>query len=235
MKKVGILCASDTELAPFLENMKISQVTEKAMLRFYEGTIDGISAVAVYSGVCKVNAAIAVELLIEVFSVDAVINAGTAGGIDPRVRLFDTVITERSIYHDVAKDILTEFHPWLPSAYFLSDEGLLSAAKKYAETAGHPILFGTIATGECFVENEARERIRQNCAPLAVDMETAGAAHVCYVNRVPFLAVRSITDTGRDSGTEAFERNCVRASEIAAEITIGLLRALGKYRGPHSL
>lgn len=74
------MCASDTELAPFLENMKISWVTEKAMLRFHEGTIGGIPAAAVYSGVCKVNAAIAAELLVDVFGVDAVINAGTAGG-----------------------------------------------------------------------------------------------------------------------------------------------------------
>lgn len=56
-------------------------------------------------------------------------------------------------------------------------------------------------------------------------METASAAHVCYVNQVPFLAVRSITDTSEDSGAEAFERNCARASEIAAEVTAGLLWA----------
>lgn len=56
-------------------------------------------------------------------------------------------------------------------------------------------------------------------------METAGAAHVCYVNRIPFLAVRSITDTSGDSGAEAFDRNCERASEIAAEVTSGLLRS----------
>ena len=58
-------------------------------------------------------------------------------------------------------------------------------------------------------------------------METAAVAHVCYVNRVPFLAVRSITDTGEDSGVETFEENCARASELAAEITIGLLQGWG--------
>lgn len=135
------------------------------------------------------------------------------------------MVAERPVYHDVAGDVLTDFHPWLPSVYFPSDEGLLSAGKKYAETAKRPILFGTIATGEFFVENQDRERIRQNCASLAADMETAGAAHVCYVNRIPFLAVRSITDTSGDSGAEAFDRNCERASEIAAEVTSGLLRS----------
>ena len=75
MKKAGILCASDTELAPFLKVMEVSRVTEKTMLKFYEGRIQGIPAVAVYSGVCKVNAAVAAELLIEVYGADAVINA----------------------------------------------------------------------------------------------------------------------------------------------------------------
>ena len=92
METVGILCASDTELAPFLKMMDVCRTTEKAMLHFYEGRLRQIPAVAVYSGVCRVNAAIAAELLVEVFGVGAVVNAGTAGGIDPEARLFDTVI-----------------------------------------------------------------------------------------------------------------------------------------------
>lgn len=55
-------------------------------------------------------------------------------------------------------------------------------------------------------------------------METAAVAHVCYVERVPFLSVRTVTDTAGGSGAEAFERNCVRASKIAAEVTMGILR-----------
>lgn len=224
MKKVGILCASGVELAPFLKVMDIRRTTEKAMLRFHEGYLGGIFAVAVYSGVCRVNAAVAAELLIETYGVDAVVNAGTAGGMAPGVRLFDTVIAERSVYHDVAEDILTEFHPWMPSACFPSDGELLCAARRYAETAERSILFGTIATGERFVENRDRERVGRTLAPLAVDMETAGAAHVCFVNRLPFIAVRSVTDTDEDSGTEAFARNCERASAIAAEVAVGLLQ-----------
>ena len=63
------------------------------------GNIHGIAVVVLYSGVCKVNAAIAAQLLIDVFHVDAVINAGTAGGIDESVSLFDTVISTEVAYH----------------------------------------------------------------------------------------------------------------------------------------
>ena len=131
MKQIGILCAGDTELAPFLEHMKGQQITEKAMLKFHTGTINHVNVSAVYSGVCKVNAAIAAQLLIDMFHVDLIINAGTAGGMKEGVQLFDTVISERVIYHDVADDILTDFHPWLKSNYFLADQELCAIARAY--------------------------------------------------------------------------------------------------------
>ena len=61
---------------------------------------------------------------------------------------------------------------------------------------------------------------------LSVDMETAAVAHVCYVNRIPFLCVRSITDTAEHSGIDNFDRNCETASARAAEVTIGILKMI---------
>ena len=65
MKKIGIICAGDEELKPFLPHIENIIITEKAMLKFYEGKISGVSVVALYSGVCKVNAAIASQILID--------------------------------------------------------------------------------------------------------------------------------------------------------------------------
>ena len=226
MKHIGILCAGDTELAPFLEHMKGQQITEKAMLKLHTGTINHVNVSAVYSGVCKVNAAIAAQLLIDMFHVDLIINAGTAGGMKEGVQLFDTVISERVIYHDVADDILTDFHPWLKSNYFLADQELCAIARAYSRTSKHPVLFGTMVTGEQFIEDEKREEINQKFDPLSTDMETAGVAHVCYVNRIPFLAVRTITDTVTHQGIETFDQNCEAASEISAEIVLGILGQL---------
>ena len=228
VKTIGILCASDTELVPFLARMKTAQKMEKAMLTFYSGTLPtvNVKVVAVYSGVCKVNAAVAAQLLIEAFHAEAVINAGTAGGMDERVQLFDTVVAEQTAYHDVAGDILTEFHPWMQSVYFQADERLLAAARTYSRTAEHPVLFGKIVTGEQFITDENREKINAAFAPLAVDMESASVAHVCHVNGVPFLAVRTVTDTAAHSGAENFERNCEQASEIAAKAVVGILEQI---------
>lgn len=57
--KIGILCAADSELAPFLPMLQNTAAAERGMLRCWEGTLEGVPVTALFSGVCKVNAAIA--------------------------------------------------------------------------------------------------------------------------------------------------------------------------------
>lgn len=226
--KIGIVCASDEELAPFLPLITECRVSEKAMLKFYEGKIRGLDVVTLFSGVCKVNAAIAAEILIEVYGAEAVINAGTAGGMNSKLKIFDTVISAEVAYHDVAADILTEFHPWLETIYFKADKNLLSMSKEAVNKLkmNHTVFWGRMVTGEVFITDEDRQKINNEYEPLTVDMETASIAHVCFVNSIPFIAIRCITDTAAHSGIENFEENCERASIIARDITVALLEEI---------
>lgn len=223
--RIGILCAGDRELAPFLPLMAETAVSEKAMLTFHEGYLAGMEVVAVYSGVCKVNAAVAAQLLVDVYRCDAVINAGTAGAMDAGLRVFDTVVGTEAAYHDVAEHILTGFHPWMADGYFRADARLLTAARRAAEGLAR-VRFGRMVTGEQFIADEGREEINARFHPLSVDMETAAVAHVCHVNGVPFIAVRTMTDTADHRGTGAFEENCARASQITAEFVCRMLHVL---------
>lgn len=230
--KVGIICAGDTELAPFLPIIKDCKTSEKAMLKFYEGKIENVDVVTLFSGVCKVNAAIATQILIDTYHVDMIINAGTAGGMDPKLDIFDTVISTEVAYHDVHEEILTEFHPWMDSVFFKADEELLMLSEKAVAklNTDYRIVWGRMVTGEAFITDEGRDEINAKFIPLTVDMETGSIAHVCYVNRIPFIAIRSITDTPSHSGSEYFEENCEKASVIAKDITVALLEELGKNK-----
>ena len=128
--RVGIICAGDREVAPFLPIIDGCQITEKAMLKFHEGQINGVDIVALFSGVCKVNAAIATQILIDTYGVNVIINAGAAGGMDNKLEIFDSVISTEVAYHDVAPNILTEFHPWLETVYFKADQELLNLTRQ---------------------------------------------------------------------------------------------------------
>lgn len=227
--KIGIICASDDELAPFLSIINHDKTTERAMLQFHEGEISGIEVVALFSGVCKVNAAIASQILIDTFGVNIIINSGTAGGMNFELEVFDTVICTEACYHDVAEDILTEFHPWMKSIFFEADKELIElsriAASKIKSTGR--LFWGRMATGEAFITDEGRQKINDTLAPLTVDMETASIAHVCYVNHIPFISIRCITDNAAHNGMEYFEENCVKASIIAKNVTVAILKELG--------
>ena len=206
--RVGIVCAGDEELAPFLPVINNCKITERALLKFYEGAIQGIEIVALYSGVCKVNAAIASQILIDVFGTNLIINSGTAGGMNPNLELFDTVISTEVCYHDVAPE-------------------RSKAAVKKIEPAGN-VFWGRMVTGESFITDEGRQKINDEYAPFTVDMETASIAHVCYVNGIPFISIRCVTDTDVCRGICNFEENCAKASMIAKNITVALLN---EFRG----
>lgn len=226
--RVGIICAGDRELAPFLPIIDECKITEKAMLKFYEGKANGIEVVTLFSGVCKVNAAIATQILIDTYGVDIVINAGTAGGMSNELEIFDTAISTEIAYHDVAPDILTEFHPWMETVFFKTDQELLKLTHIAVDklVMDSKVFWGRMVTGEAFITDEGRQKINEEFAPLTVDMETASIAHVCYVNSIPFIAIRTVTDTETHSGSEHFEENCEKASVIAKDITEALLNEL---------
>lgn len=126
------------------------------MLTFYECEYQTHRLIALYSGVCKVNGALAAQILIDGYQPDFILNGGTCGGLDENVDIFDTIVAERCIYHDVAEDILTDFHPWMKEPWFLSDEKLLRAAER--AQVRRPLRFGAVATGEYFLGAGSRRR-----------------------------------------------------------------------------
>jgi len=187
-----------------------------------------VNVVALYCGACKVNAAIATQLVIDLFQVDYVLNVGVAGGMDPKVKVFDTVISTELAYHDIQPGVLTGFHPFMDSDWFPADKKLLKHAEIASEkviTSGK-VFFGRMVTGEVFIVDEGRQKILDAFHPLSVDMESASMAHVCYVNKVPFLAVRCITDTAEYSGSETYEENLSKAVLIVRDMTKAILTEL---------
>ena len=226
--RIGILCAGDDEAAPFISALENRRVSSKAMLNFHEGRLENIDTVVLFSGVCKVNAAIAAQILIDTYGCRAIINAGTAGGMDPQTRCFDTIVATESAYWDISEDILTEFHPWLDTVFFQTDSRLIALARKVSENMPEGVRFGRIVTWEAFVGDEIRETINARFRPAAVDMETASIAHVCHVNRIPFIAVRTVTDAADCEGPEAFEKNCAAAANKSALFVKKMLREISK-------
>lgn len=116
----------------------------------------------------------------------------------------------------------------METVYFQADHRLLEMSREAVTKLKikDKVLWGRMVTGETFLVDEDRQRIMDIYAPLSVDMETASIAHVCYVNRISFIAVRCIADTAECSRIEYFEENSQKASRIARDITVALLEEM---------
>ena len=98
--KIGILGPSGGEVGKLIESLEERRDKVRGQVRLYEGRLEGLPVVIGVSGVCKVNAAICAEtLLLE--GAECLLVCGVAGGIDPRLRIGDTVICREIAYHDV--------------------------------------------------------------------------------------------------------------------------------------
>lgn len=226
--KVGILCAGEKEVKPFLQMLEDRKVTEKALLKFYQGTINGIEVVTLFSGIGKVNSAFATQILIDTFKCDTIIDAGTSGGIDEKIDVFDTVVSTEVGYHDVGDELIMDINYPLTSRYFKADNHLLECALKTTKKikTEYKVFFGRMVTGEKFIVDESRENLQKNHNPLSTDMESCAVSHVCYVNKIPFISIRTITDTFKHKGMSEFQKNCNKASSINAMFIKELLKEL---------
>lgn len=231
LPKMGILCAADDEAAPFLKAMQMETETKKGLASFWHGTLEGVDAVVAWCGVCKVNAAIATQILIDTYGCTHIINSGACGGMTREAGILDTIVSEKVAHHDMHPGILTDYHPYMESIWFKADGKLLEAAKAAAEALPeYPVHFGQTVTGEAFIDDDNRSSIKGELAPLSVDMETAAAAQVCHAFAIPFLAIRTVSDNPECSGSDAYYENCDRAGEIAAEVTMQTLREWKKQQ-----
>lgn len=237
MKKIGIIGAMEVEIN-FLRKLMAddSKKTEAGSVTFYEGKIHGLDVVLVRSGVGKVNAALCAQRLVLQFGCTAVINTGIAGAMAHGLTVLDFVVSTDAIYHDLNA---TGFGykrgqvPQMPVFSFEADAKMIEAAKKAfaaSELAkSHKLIEGRIATGDQFVsDRDYKAFITSEFSPACVEMEGAAIAHACYLNKVPFVILRCMSDTADDSGCSDYSFNESSAAEMSAQVVEKMISLLGK-------
>ena len=228
--KIGLLCAMISEFEQLKCHLSIKRETNIAKTTVLEGSIDGLAVVLAATGICKVNAAITAQMLIDRFGVTHMMMVGVAGGMDPRLGLHALAFSERLAQHDVVPQFLR--HRPLPAGdgIFTGDTHMLSICRRLNEEGAflYPAFFGTMVSGEQFIDQEGRQEIIDVWYPLCVDMESAAAAHACCANDIPFIAIRAMSDTGAESGSDAFHAHEVSAADAAAAAAAAVLKALAR-------
>ena len=222
--RIGIIGAMDVEIAALYDSMSDVSDTEEAGMLFRKGNIGEVPVVVVKSGIGKVNAAICAQILIDRFGVDRIINTGVAGSLNEKIAIGDVVISTDTMYHDVDATIFGYERgrvPGMDTLAFPADpefrELIHIAVVKAAQDIR--VFSGRIVSGDFFISSKnVKDFIRKNMEGMCVDMESTAIAHTAYVNKVPFVIVRFISDNADDESGKAYEEFEAEAAEHSANI-----------------
>lgn len=193
---IGIIVAMQKEFDLLLKAFPNPQIEKVNHLTFATSCVNGQDVVFMKSGIGKVCAAVSTVEMINHFKPEKIINTGVAGGLDSSLSVMDIVVGKDIMYHDVWCGPENAYGQvqGLP-AVFHSDEKLV--LKALAISCDTKMKAGLIVSGDQFMSelSELKKIKTQFKDALAVDMESASIAQVCYLYRVPFLSLRIISDT----------------------------------------
>ncbi|MGH8779440.1 5'-methylthioadenosine/adenosylhomocysteine nucleosidase [Paraburkholderia sp.] len=241
-RPLGVLAALPEELGDLIaamrENGGMRTVTH-GRRDYHVGSVHGVPCVVTLARIGKVAAAATVSALIHAFDVEAIVFAGVAGGVGRAVRIGDIVVSDALLQHDLdASPLFPRYEvPLLGVSRFNADPSLAArladACERFVAEEGAMLAarFGTqlprvhrglVISGDRFVASAAEVEALRDALPdaLAVEMEGAAIAQVCYEYGVPCAVVRTISDTADAHAAASFE---TFLSEIAGTYSAGIL------------
>ncbi len=227
--KIGIIFAMKEELDALLKKIDYQNEYLLFDLIFYECSYKNINLVLVESGIGKVNSARATQILIDNIKVDYIFNIGVAGSINKNVNICDIVIGNKLVQHDF--DITPFNHPkgYIPNigTFIDADQYLIKIASEIKTKEKTHI--GPIASGDIFItENYMSEKIQKKFNALCVEMEGASIAQVCFLSHIPFLVLRSISDSPNGNNKISYDEFLTKSSKTIASFMIKLLNKMIK-------
>jgi adenosylhomocysteine nucleosidase len=245
--RLGLVSALHQEQAGLIDAMQGPQTVTRGMRDYVMGKLWGIDTVCVLSRIGKVAAAATVATLIEHFDVSHIVFTGVAGAVESDVQVGDIVVADALVQYDMdATPLFPRYEvPLLGQSHFASDkyltDRLANAARDFladdldAMVPGHdrdtfrissPRVFrGLIASGDEFIDSQARQIELKAAFPslLAVEMEGAAVAQVCFEFGVPFSVIRTISDGANEASPHDFMQFI---ESVASRYAFGIVKQL---------
>lgn len=223
---IAIIGAMDEEVSQLKEKMTDVEIFSKAGMDFYKGTLCGKEVVVVRCGISKVNAAVCVQILADKFAIDAVINTGIAGSLKNEINIGDVVLSTDAVQHDVDAagfGYPVGQIPRMDTFAFQADEKLLALAQECCARVNPDIqaFAGRVVTGDQFVDKkEKKDWLAATFGGYCTEMEGGAIAQAAYLNNIPFLIIRAISDKADDSATVDYPTFEAKAIEHSVNLML---------------
>ena len=229
---IGIIGAMAEEVAQLKEAMEQTAVETRASMDFYKGRLQGKDVVVVQSGIGKVNAGICTQILADVYHADAVINTGIAGSLRAEINIGDIVLSTDALQHDMEA---TAFGypvgqiPRMDTLAFPADEGLIACAEECCKRVNPDIstFRGRVVSGDQFVaDQEKKAWLSETFGGFCTEMEGAAVGQAAYLNGIPFLVIRAISDKADNSASMDYPEFEAKAIAHTVALVMEMVKSL---------
>lgn len=227
--KIAILGAMKEEITPLLEYYKTYETVEYGENTYYIVKKDNLEIVIANSKIGKVFATLTAATLIQYFNCEMILFTGVAGGITTSLNIGDMIIANKLCQHDLDITAFGHPHGYVPGGkVFLEPSSeLITLVKEVAIQNNINLISGTIATGDQFVADSNRKGfIEKTFNADALEMEGAAVAVVCEALKIPYVIIRSISDTANGSADVDFDAFLENAAQNSAKLMLKIIEKI---------
>ena len=228
MVDIGIIGAMDDEVKIIVGLLEDAREEEISGTKFYTGKINSKNIAVAKCGVGKVFAAICAQTMILKYSPRLIVNTGVGGGIGKGISTLDVVIADRLCQHDMDTSPLGDpkgLISGINRVYFNSDQRAVRLLEMSAKKRNISLHVGVVATGDKFISSkEDAEKIRSEFSAVACEMEGGAIAHTAFVNNIPFVVIRAISDNADEGASLSYSEFLSIAVKNSSALTLDLIK-----------
>ncbi len=222
--RIGIITAMAEETMPVYE--KLGNLEAESFISGVRVCKFAIGEHLVYlatGGVGEIRAAMAVQLLKDLFDVEAVVNFGFAGALRPSLGVGELVLASRVCHYQFDTSLIDgakrgQYDGKSDEYFYLNERFItlvLAATKR-------PLKRVSVASGDVFIGSDEQKKALRAMDCDICDMELAGLAIACERNSIPLLSVKVVSDSAdgnaKDCFVQAVSKGLTKYEEIMPDI-----------------
>ena len=188
---IAVFGAVREEVAYLRRGMRVEETVSGSTCRAYRGTYLGREFLLVQTGIGEERAKAATRFILDHYPVTTLVSVGFAGALAEDLEASDVVLC--SVIH-CAQDGTAE-----SSNSYRSGADVLSLATRALESA--PVDFhcgGGVTVSQLVLDPEVKRKLGEAFNAHIVDMESYWIAQIASDRKIPFVIVRSVSDTRQE-------------------------------------
>lgn len=219
---IGIIGAMEIEISGILKAMTVFETRKIGFATFWQGKIGKTEVVLAECGIGKVFSAACTQAMILSYAPDYILNIGVGGALTSELAVGDAAIGNFTVQYDMDTSAIGDplgLISGIEKIYLPCDDAQNQALISVLEALGVHHKVGVIATADRFVDDDRNRAVCRGFNALVEDMEGAAVGQVCYVHRIPFGVLRTISN-GTENAGAVYADSAQTAATVLAQIVL---------------